>query len=122
MDVLPLFGYGEYPMTLQSTAYLQLYDRTDRVIPMEGGNSTGWKYISLDQIQGEWANIHGCDSEPTLVATPFDGGKTHNECFEFKGCATGRRVMRCLDDGGHGSAPCNSTGSGLTARMVTWFF
>jgi poly(3-hydroxybutyrate) depolymerase len=122
MDALPLFGHGDYPAALNQVAYLQLYDRSDSVIPAGGGNSTGWIYVSLDHVQEDWAKIHECATETSSVATEFDGGTTQNAFMEYKSCKTGRRVMRCLYDGVHASSPRSISGKDITADMVMWFF
>jgi len=113
---LPLEGFDNVPNALSGTAILSLHPRNDRVIPVEGGNGGGWLYISTSTIIGKWASVHGCSSSATSVSTPYDGGSKNFACTEYTGCSSGKRIMRCLYDGGHGSELPNME------EMSWWFF
>ena len=105
---LPLVGYGGATAANNRTAILALHDRSDEVIPPDGGDGGGWLYESNDAVLGAWAAVHGCDGAPTSVRTAFDGGQKNLACVEWLGCASPgaeHRVMKCLYDGGHGSWP-----------------
>lgn len=114
---LPLLGHGmghEYQLFRQAggtrqTAMLQLHGRNDTIIPVEGalapgqsGVLGGWIYVPLRTLQNGWAAIHGCNSWPTAVSTPFDGTVVRFACVEYMECSSGRRIMHCLYDGAHG--------------------
>jgi poly(3-hydroxybutyrate) depolymerase len=116
---LPLLGYNEVVAANNRTSILALHDRFDHTIPEEGGKGYGWFYESEDNVLGAWAALHACDTKPTDVTTPFDGGSRNLACREWLGCTTfgaEHRVMECLYNGGHGTWP--EQGEALTA----WFF
>jgi polyhydroxybutyrate depolymerase len=126
---LPLLGYAlgaSFNLVRdfrdsQQTAMLQLHARQDQIIPIGGGISggvlPGWIYEPLNKVQQGWAAIHHCNTEATPVTTYWDGGASKFACLEYAGCTTGRRIMRCLYDGGHGDWP----GKGAGDQITIWF-
>lgn len=111
---LPLFGMNGVPTANKNTWIMAMHDRSDTIIPDQGGWAGGWNYASSDEVYGQWAELKGCESTASPVVTPYDGGAKHIACTEWKNCDTGR-VMHCLYDGQHGSWP--SEGEDLT-----WWF
>lgn len=135
---LPLLGHSmgkEYQLVRQGaatrrTAMLQMHGRNDHIMPVEGGLAPGedeiyggrivklyggWIYTPLQTLLSGWAAIHGCDSKPSAVSTPFDGSQVHFACVEFLKCSSGRRVMYCLYDGVHGDPAPQSD------AVTVWF-
>jgi len=112
---LPLKGFTDVPKELKGTSILSLHARSDTVIPVEGGTADGWIYESTTTILGLWANVHGCSSTPTSISTPYDGGSKNFACKEYTGCTSGKRVLRCLYDGFHGSTCPNM-------EAIAWWF
>jgi poly(3-hydroxybutyrate) depolymerase len=118
---LPLAGYlvgPEYQLVTQrglasTSSVLQLHDRSDTVIPWQGGESSdGWLYESRDRTMGVWAAIHNCSLRPVGEATPFDGGPSSLACWKYPGCAATSNelpsaavIKYCMYDGGHGDWP-----------------
>mmetsp|Transcript_51135 Transcript_51135/g.95803 ORF Transcript_51135/g.95803 Transcript_51135/m.95803 type:complete len:403 (-) Transcript_51135:208-1416(-) len=126
---LPLLGYGlgaEFELVrdrtdCRQTAMLQLHGRQDDIMPIAGGVSggfqPGWIYEPLNKVQQGWAAVHDCDTVASSTHTYWDGGEANFECFDYKGCTSGRRIMRCLYDGGHGARP----GGGAADQITIWF-
>mmetsp|Transcript_31008 Transcript_31008/g.66703 ORF Transcript_31008/g.66703 Transcript_31008/m.66703 type:complete len:395 (-) Transcript_31008:245-1429(-) len=101
------------------TSILQLYDRSDTVIPSQGGSSSdGWLYESMLKSIGVWASIHGCDSDPVSSRFPESGGPTNVRCEEFPKCSSAGQVAICTYDGQHGDWPDMPRG----AELVWNFF
>lgn len=114
---LPLKGFTDVPNALLGTAILALHDRSDTVIPVDGGETAdGWIYESTDTMYGEWASVHGCNLKPHAIVTPYDGGNKHIACKEYTGCKNNKRIIRCLYDGTHGSYCPNQE------KIAMWFF
>ena len=92
----PLLGYlvgNQYQLLASKelaskTSILQLHDRSDIVIPWQGGSSqAGWLYESMNRSMGVWSAIHGCEgSEPVENHNPFVGGSTNVRCYNYEGC------------------------------------
>ncbi len=109
------------------TRVLQLHDRSDTVIPWQGGPSAaGWIYESLNRSLGVWAGIHGCLRPAQLPeddpGSAFDGGPTHVRCRRFRGCggdgaAATVVVGWCMYDGGHGDWPEQPRADDLVASF-----
>ncbi|CAJ1401104.1 unnamed protein product [Effrenium voratum] len=126
---LPLLGYGlgaEFELVrdtknCRQTAMLQLHGRQDDIMPPGGGVSggflPGWIYEPLNKVQQGWAAVHDCDTVASSTQTYWDGGDKNLECFDYKGCTSGRRIMRCFYDGGHGDLP----GDGTADQITLWF-
>ena len=57
------------------------------------------------------------ESQASPTKTYWDGGGSNFQCLEYKGCSSGRRIMRCYYDGGHMDLPKNSTADEITL----WF-
>lgn len=110
----PLLGYlvgAEYQLIAEQalarrTSILQLHDRSDTVIPWQGGESgDGWLYESRDRALGVWASLHACEKHPVLMDTIYSDGPANIKCFAYPGCRTGGRVTFCMYDGTHGVWP-----------------
>ena len=126
---LPLLGYGlgaEFELVrdtknCRQTAMLQLHGRQDDIMPPQGGVSggfmPGWIYEPLNKVQQGWAAVHECDTVASEARSYWDGGKQNFRCFDYKGCSSGRRIMRCFYDGGHGDVP----GDGVADQITVWF-
>jgi len=126
---LPLLGYGlgaEFELVrdtknCRQTAMLQLHGRQDEIIPPHGGVSggfqPGWIYEPLNKVQQGWAAVHECDTVASKAKSYWDGGSQNFECFDYKGCSSGRRIMRCFYDGGHGDLPSG----GVAEEITLWF-
>ncbi|CAJ1404112.1 unnamed protein product [Effrenium voratum] len=123
---LPLLGYGlgaEFELVrdrqnCRQTAMLQLHGRQDDVMPLTGGVSgMGWVYEPLNKVQQGWAAVHDCDTAASLTSTYWDGGDSKIECWEYKGCTSGRRIMRCYYEGAHMQVP----DSGAADQITIWF-
>ena len=126
---LPLLGYGlgaEFELVrdrtdCRQTAMLQLHGRQDEIMPVAGGVSggfqPGWIYEPLNKVQQGWAAVHNCDTVASPTHTYWDGGEKNFACFDYKGCTSGRRIMRCFYDGGHGDRP----GEGAADQITVWF-
>lgn len=126
---LPLLGYGlgaEFELVrdtknCRQTAMLQLHGRQDEIMPPQGGVSggfmPGWIYEPLNKVQQGWAAVHECDTVASEAKSYWDGGKQNFACFDYKGCSSGRRIMRCFYDGGHGDLP-----EGNVAEQITLWF
>ncbi|CAJ1423764.1 unnamed protein product [Effrenium voratum] len=71
----------------------------------------------LNKVQQGWAAVHDCDTVASSTQTYWDGGDKNLECFDYKGCTSGRRIMRCFYDGGHGDLP----GDGTADQITLWF-
>jgi poly(3-hydroxybutyrate) depolymerase len=105
------------PDSLTGTSVLAMHDRSDTVIPWAGGEAGGWSYESGEKVYGEWAKVHGCEeASPVAVETPYDGGNKNLACSWYGKCDSGRTVMTCLYDGGHGSWPRQGE------ELAVWFF
>lgn len=111
---LPLVGYlvgAKYQLITQPekarrTSMLQLYDRTDIIIPWQGGSTyDGWLYESMERALGVWAAEHRCSPNAEPVHSPYSGGPKHVACSAYPGCSAGGRVMFCMYDGHHGQWP-----------------
>lgn len=126
---LPLLGYGlgaEFELVrdtknCRQTAMLQLHGRQDEIMPPQGGVSggfmPGWIYEPLNKVQQGWAAVHECDTVTSEAKSYWDGGNQNFACFDYKGCSSGRRIMRCFYDGGHGDLP-----EGNVAEQITMWF
>eukprot|EP00438_Fugacium_kawagutii_P024188 Skav213510 [mRNA] locus=scaffold656:79335:80592:+ [translate_table: standard] len=126
---LPLLGYGlgaEFELvrdtkSCRQTAMLQLHGRQDDIMPPQGGVSSGfmpgWIYEPLNKVQQGWAAVHECDTVASEAKSYWDGGKQNFGCFDYKGCSSGRRIMRCFYDGGHGDLPAG----GVAEQITVWF-
>ena len=106
---LPLLGYlvgDQYQLVkqraeAQRTSVLQLHDRSDLIIPWQGGaDSDGWLYESMSRSLGVWSAIHSCGG---LVQNhnAFEGGSTNVNCWKYDQCEDGKFVGFCKYDGGH---------------------
>jgi len=113
---LPLIGHIDVPTELRNTSILLLHDRSDTVIPVDGGWADGWQYESADDTLATWAELHGCASKQTATTTPYDGGNVNLACTEYASCASGHTVMKCMYDGHHGSWFANEE------KLTWWFF
>ncbi|CAL1155053.1 unnamed protein product [Cladocopium goreaui] len=123
---LPLLGYGlgaqfelvRYTKDSRQTAMLQLHGRDDDVMPIAGGVAGNkWIYEPLNKVQQGWAAVHDCDTTASTTKTYWDGGSGNFSCLEFKGCSSGRRIMRCFYDGGHMDLPED----GIADQITLWF-
>lgn len=126
---LPLLGYGlgaEFELvrdtkSCRQTAMLQLHGRQDDIMPPAGGVSggflPGWIYEPLNKVQQGWAAVHACDTVASEAKSYWDGGAQNFHCFDYKGCSSGRRIMRCFYDGGHGDLP----DGGVAEQITLWF-
>ena len=113
---LPLVGFLEVLPALESTWIMAIHDRSDDIIPDQGGFSPdGWNYVSSKQTYGQWAKIKGCNAADSPIVTPYDGGFLHMACTEWQSCRVGR-VVHCLYDGEHGSWPENEE------KLTYWFW
>ena len=113
---LPLMGFAIVPTAASHSSIMALHDRSDQIIPANGGLAGGWYYESTDTVYEKWAAIKGCNAVPHSIVTPFDGPANANlACLEYGGCRRGR-VIRCLYDGTHGSQFRDY------ATMTWWFF
>ena len=123
----PLLGYlvgNKYQLLASKelaskTSILQLHDRSDIVIPWQGGSSqAGWLYESMNRSMGVWSVIHGCDgSEPVENHNPFVGGSTNVRCYNYEGCPTDKYVGFCMYDGEHGDWPDQPRGADIVASF-----
>jgi poly(3-hydroxybutyrate) depolymerase len=131
---LPLLGYTfgrdfgavRAPEQFGHTAILQLHGRQDHIIPSASGiahgDGGGWIYEPLDKVHAGWAAVHGCQRRLMPVATRWDGGPSNLSCREFPGCASGRRIMRCMYNGEHGDYPSpDPTGDEITVWFMLQF-
>jgi poly(3-hydroxybutyrate) depolymerase len=110
----PLLGYlagGKGAPLLRSaqasrrTAILSLHDRSDTVVPWQGGrDSDGWLYETLERTMDVWAAVHGCGADASPVSTPLSGGSAKVACTAYPDCGSGV-VQQCLYDGTHGTWP-----------------
>jgi poly(3-hydroxybutyrate) depolymerase len=108
--------------SIRQTAKLQLHDRSDKTIPWQGGATASyWLYEPLEKVQDLWAAVHGCTKLAKPIKTAWDGGKTNLQCFEYDGCSSGRRVMRCFYDGHHGDYPADGAGDELNVWFMLQF-
>lgn len=123
---LPLLGYGlgaQFELVrdtkdCRQTAMLQLHGRDDDVMPSAGGVAGNkWIYEPLNKVQQGWAAVHDCDTTASTTKTYWDGGTTNFSCLEYKGCSSGRRIMRCFYDWGHMDLPDN----GVADQITLWF-
>ena len=57
-----------------------------------------------------------CDTTASTTKTYWDGGSGNFSCLEFKGCSSGRRIMRCFYDGGHMDLPED----GIADQITLW--
>merc|ERR1719387_2030306 len=110
---LPLLGYlagSKYelltrPAEIARTSVFALHDRSDEVIPWNGGASKdGWYYEPLRHVLGAYAAVHGCAAAPEPTDPMFPDNQTHIACFHYPRCRTGR-VRYCMYDGSHGDDP-----------------
>lgn len=62
--------------------------------------------------------LEDCDTTASTTKTYWDGGTTNFSCLEYKGCSSGRRIMRCFYDGGHMDLPDN----GVADQITLWRF
>jgi poly(3-hydroxybutyrate) depolymerase len=123
--ILPIYGLAlrngrRLPRALAGTPILQLHDRWDNIVPLDGTASTqGWYYDSLAQSLGRYAALNGCRNHSAMShsPTPFDGGARRLGCVEHVGCEHRARVMGCMFDGEHGDWMEN----GLTEALAWWF-
>ena len=72
---------------------------------VSGGFMPGWIYEPLNKVQQGWAAVHECDTVASEAKSYWDGGKQNFACFDYKGCSSGRRIMRCFYDGGTEISP-----------------
>mmetsp|Transcript_15401 Transcript_15401/g.30286 ORF Transcript_15401/g.30286 Transcript_15401/m.30286 type:complete len:338 (-) Transcript_15401:81-1094(-) len=133
---LPLIGFLNVSSPLASVPILQLHDRSDTVIPLQGGASgDGWLYYGVTATLSAWARVHRCHHSATSISTPFDGGSVHLSCISYHGCQEptvsksssregntsgdsdqNRAVVLCTYDGEHGSWPAHAE------ELAWWFF
>ena len=102
---LPLVGHIDVPEKLTETSIYHFHDRSDGIIPADGGLAGGWEYESADDVLATWASLHECDEKQTRLVTPHDGGRRNAECFEHANCKTNQQVVKCMYDGNHGDWP-----------------
>ena len=126
---LPLLGYmvgSQYQLVANrelssKTSILQLHDRSDTVIPWQGGKSAaGWLYESLNRSLGVWSSIHGCQvgNGPVDNNSSFNGGPTNVRCRSFEGCEGQHSFVGwCMYDGNHGEWPEQPRGDNLVANF-----
>ena len=126
---LPLLGYmvgSQYQLVANrelssKTSILQLHDRSDTVIPWQGGESAaGWLYESLNRSLGVWSSIHGCQvgNGPVDNNSSFNGGPTNVRCRSFEGCEGQHSFVGwCMYDGNHGEWPEQPRGDNLVASF-----
>jgi poly(3-hydroxybutyrate) depolymerase len=109
----PLLGYligSKYELITNRTqahrtSILQLHDRSDTVIPWQGGaTEDGWLYESVDRSLGVWAAVHGCGMR-VPIHTAIDGGAQNTQCWEYQDCRDQKRLVHCKYDGVHGDWP-----------------
>jgi poly(3-hydroxybutyrate) depolymerase len=104
---------------LSETAMMHLHLRHDVTIPLKGGVSEDqWIFTPIDEELGKWAKIHQCLAAPVPIVTRWDGTSLNFRCEEYTSCASGRRVIKCLYDGEHGTWPEETKGN----EIAVWFF
>ena len=62
--------------------------------------------------------LEDCDTTASTTKTYWDGGTTNLSCLEYKGCSSGRQIMRCFYDGGHMDLPDD----GVADQITLWWF
>jgi poly(3-hydroxybutyrate) depolymerase len=98
---LPLAGQLKVPQPLAKVSILQLHDRWDATIPVDGGKSgQGWYYTSLNDTLRAWVDVGaaaaaaaaaaGADAPlstqalpPVPIKTEWDGGEQRLACAEY---------------------------------------
>jgi len=105
---------------LSKTSVMQFHDRSDTVIPWQGGkdrDGDGWLYEPMVRVMDAWSAVHECVKYPIPLTTPESGGPDHVECMQFANCSLGGCVAYCLYNGEHGYVPLPAI-----ANMVYDFF
>ena len=133
----PLLGYLAGPhyelitkrAALADVAVFALHDRTDTIIPWQGGeDNDGWLYESLNRTIAIWAAVKGCNE--TAVETlrpptfspwnrPSDAAASSNMRYFVHDCSSNGRGIAgdavdlgfAMYDGIHGTWPLDALGA-----------
>ncbi|GMH78544.1 hypothetical protein TL16_g07844 [Triparma laevis f. inornata] len=76
---LPLKNHIDVPEKLVDTSIYHFHDRSDGVIPADGGFAGGWEYESADDVLATWAQLHGKSSSACTMGT-MGIGQTEDSC------------------------------------------
>ena len=77
---MPVYGnlpFGSYPSVNEGDALFSFYDRSDDLVPLDGGvNREGYIYTSNQEQIDHWSEAQKCDISEAMevVETPRSGG------------------------------------------------
>ena len=118
--VSPQHGFSANGFTVSPPVPIglfQVWGTTDRIVD---GNDTpsndGMIYDGASETALIWADGLGCNLDPTVYATPYDGIEGFT-CEEYANCPSGKKVVSCSWDGGHRWGKSGNTNFALLAML-----